>query len=260
MIIDIHTHILDKKIYQDYLFKANNRIKKALVMADNRTDLSDLLKFSQTEKGLYIIGAVNINKNIKNQLVLLKNKNIFGLKLYPGYQHFYPSDKKIYPVAEFCKKYNKPLIFHSGDVWDTKGSAILKYSNSIYIDELAVKFPDCKIVIAHLGFPRLLETANVVSKNKNVYADISGTIDNCESSKERKDILNQYIKDLKRIFSYYPDIKEKLLFGTDYSGESTPLNEIDPYINLVKRVFTKKEQESVFYKLANNMFRLEDKK
>lgn len=259
MIIDIHTHIHNGQIYKDYSAKTKNKIAKILVMAERKTKLEDLLRFADTKNNLFIVGVVNIEKDIRTQLKILEKlfeaKKIFGIKLYPGYQYFYPSDKKIYPIAQLCQKYNKPLIFHSGDVYNPEGGALLKYAQSIYVDELAVKFPKCKIIISHFGFPYFLETATIVSKNENVYTDISGTIDNESfSEKEMRDMLNQYIQDLTRVFSYYPNIKSKVMFGTDYGGEDTPLKEVQPYIILVKRIFSKKEQDNVFYGLAKKLF------
>ncbi|MEE9214298.1 MAG: amidohydrolase family protein [Thermodesulfobacteriota bacterium] len=167
---------------------------------------------------------------------------------------FHPSDDKVYPMAELCQKYNKPLVFHSGDVYDFERKAALKYSHPIHIDDLAVKFPKCKIVIAHFGFPYHIEAANIVSKNENVYTEISGTIDKPDSNKESENLLNQYAKDLQRVFSYFPEVKAKTMFGTDYGGEHTPLNQVEPYIELVERVFLKSEQENVFHKLAEDLF------
>ena len=186
--------------------------------------------------------------------MLFRSNKLFGIKLYPGYQYFYPSDEKVYPIAELCQKYNKPLIFHSGDVWNPEGGAILKYTHPIYIDELAVKFPKCKIIISHFGFPYHLETANIVSKNENVYTEISGTLDECDSDEEVINMSNQYIKDLQRVFAYFPNVKEKTMFGTDYGGENTPLNLIEPYIEVVESVFSKKEQQNVFSGLAEKLF------
>ncbi len=259
MIIDIHTHIYNNKIYQDYLLKSNHKAKKILVMDEPSIAIKDLLNFASKKNNLYIIGTVDVQENIEKQLkdleILFQKKKIFGVKLYPGYYHFYPSDKKIYPIAKLCEKYNKPLIFHSGDVYDIKNKAILKYSHPIHIDDLAIKYPQCKIIIAHFGFPYFIETANIVSKNKNVYTDISGTIDNDSYSLgEKKKLFNQYVKDLLRVFAYFPDVKKKVMFGTDYSGENTPLSEIKPYIKFVEHVFSKKEQNSVFYQLANKLF------
>ncbi len=259
MITDIHTHIYTEKIYKSYLSKATQTINKILVMAQYEDDLKKLLSFTVKKDNLYVVGSVDIEKNIGKQLNLLREffqeKKIYGIKLYPGYQYFYASDKRMDLIARFCQEYNRPLILHSGDVYDIDNRAILKYSHPIYVDELANRNPKCKIVVSHFGFPYFLEAANVVSKNKNVYTDISGVIDDKSFSlSEKKALFTQYIDDLTRVFSYFPDIKKKVMFGTDYSGEKTSLNEIDPYIAIVKHIFSKEEQKNVFYKLADELF------
>ncbi|MCX6760744.1 MAG: amidohydrolase family protein [Candidatus Nealsonbacteria bacterium] len=258
MIIDIHTHIYTEETYQTYLSKTKGRELKVLVMAWHEQNLEDLLSFISTKNNLFLVGTVNIESNINEQLEklekLFREKKIFGIKLYPGYQYFYPSDEKVYPTADLCQKYNKPLIFHSGTTYSVDKKALFKYAHPIYIDELAVKFPKCKIIISHFGFPYQLETATVIYKNENVFTEISGTIERLSSKEDARDILNQYIKDLSRVFSYYPEVKKKVMFGTDYSGEDTSLCEVAPYIKLVERVFRKDEQKNVFYSLAENLF------
>jgi len=258
MIIDVHTHIYNEKTFKDYFTKAKNKVAKVLVMAWFKYKLEDLIKFTDTKDNLYPVGTVDVDGDIEQQLEFSKklfdDKKLFGIKLYPGYQYFYPADDKIHPIAELCQKYNKPLIFHSGDIYDPENSAILKYSHPVHIDELAVKFPKCKIVVSHVGFPYHLETANIVSKNENVFTEISGTLVECDSKKEAKNMLNQYSKDLERVFNYFSDIKSRIMFGTDYGGEDIPLNQIEPYVKLVKKLFNKKEQESVFYRLAEEVY------
>lgn len=267
MIIDTHTHIFDEGTYQTYAKKARGRIGKILsiyfwlrlheVKPSSQT-LENFLAFAAKKKNLFVVGAVDVNRHIGEQLkkleALLQKRKIVGIKLYPGYQRFYVTDRKVFPVIELCQKYHVPLIIHSGDVFDRFGTAELKYSHPIYIDSLAVRFPRCPIVIAHFGFPYHVETAMTVSKNENVFTDISGTIDRPFEHQNGKDLLNQYIRDLNRAFAYFPNIKNKVLFGTDYGGESTPLNQIEPYIKLVHTVFSKKERDFVFFKLAERLF------
>ena len=65
---------------------------------------------------------------------------------------------------------------------------------------------------------------------------------------------NQYLNDLIRVFNYFPDIKQKIMFGTDFGGEQTPLNLVNPYIDLVNKLFAKKERESVFHALAEKIY------
>ncbi|MBD3360159.1 MAG: amidohydrolase family protein [Candidatus Buchananbacteria bacterium] len=260
MIIDIHTHIYSEKDYKDYFKRAKNQVAKAIVLDYKPVSpgLAQLIKLSRQNPNIFIVPTIEMNKNISSQLKILEKyfqqKQIYGIKLYPGYEYFYPSDKKVWPIARLCLKYNKPLIFHSGDVYDPAGGALLKYAQPIHIDELAVKMTQCKIVISHFGFPRFMETANIVSKNDNVYTDISGTIDETSNQKEAVSLLSQYRNDLLRVLNYFPNIKSKIMFGTDYGGEGTPLYQIQPYINLVKQIFTAKEQRTVFYDLAEQIY------
>ena len=67
----------------------------------------------------------------------------------------------------------------------------------IYIDEVAVKRPNLKIIIAHLGNPWIDETMLILNRNKNVYADISGLILNCFDEYWSKYYQEMIIKILK---------------------------------------------------------------
>lgn len=258
MIIDIHSHIYDEKEYKEYLKKIGSEISKIIIMQWFQDDIGKSLEFVEGKNNFFLAGTVNMEKNIPGQLAtlekLLQGKKIVGIKLYPGYQYFYPSDRKVFEIAKLCQKYAKPLIFHSGDVYNPEGDALLKYSHPLYIDELAVKFQGCKIIISHFGFPYLLEAANVASKNKNVYTDISGTIDATVTRQDGKNRIEQYAEDLTRVFNYFPNLKNKVMFGTDFSGNDTPLNLVRPYIEVAKKVFSKKQQEDVFHKLAEKIF------
>jgi len=258
MAIDNHTHIYNEQIYKDYFKKAKGRVSKAFVMADWKEDWKGLIDFCSGKEDLFLLGTIRIGDSMESQLdnleKLLEEKKIIGIKLYPGYFHFYPSDQRVFPVAELCQKYGKPLVFHSGDVFDPENKAVLKYSHPLYVGELAVRYPGCKMVISHFGFPYFLAAANVVDKNSNVFTDISGTIDELGSKKANKEIIKQYAADLKRAFAYFPDVKEKTMFGTDYCGEHTPLNKVNEYFEVAKKVFSKKERESVFHELAEKIY------
>lgn len=258
MIVDTHTHIYLEKDYQDYIGKAKERVSIMISLHSSSFDLEHIMSFAETKNNLYVVAGFDANDNIKSQLkkfdTYFREGKIVGLKLYPGYQKFYPSDKVVFGAVELCQKYGQPIILHSGDFYGAKDWAYLKYSQPIYIDDLAVKFPGCKIIISHFGFPNFLDTACVVSKNPNVYVDISGTIDNHGSDKEVENLTKQYAGDLQRVYTYFPNIKNKTLFGTDYSGESTPLNQVEPYIKVVEKIFSKTEQEEVFSSLAKKLF------
>jgi len=260
MMIDNHTHIVNEKIYQEYQAKAKNKAERILAMPlpFQEEEMPSLLALAQTHKDLAPIFITNFEKPLEPQLArceeLFAAGKIFAVKIYPGYQHIYPSDSPVGQFATLCEKFNRPLVFHSGDFYDLRGDAILEYSQSIFVDKLAVEHRRCKIVISHFGFPDFLKTAAIVGKNENVYTDISGTIANLGSRKEMELLTKQYIEDLRRTFAYYPNVCRKTMFGTDYCGEGTLLSQYDLYIKTAQEVFPREVSDSVMGGLAKKLY------
>lgn len=94
------------------------------------------------------------------------------IKLYPGYQRFYPHDPRLDPVYEFCERRGLILFLHQGDTLDPNG--LVKYARPIEVDEVATAHRGLSFVLCHFGNPWIDEAAEVVYKNPNVYADTSG--------------------------------------------------------------------------------------
>src|SRR5262249_6424634 len=155
---------------------------------------------------------------------LFADKKIVGVKMFPGYQYFYPYDHVVHPVAELCMEYRKPLMFHTGDC-SARGKPLLRYAHPIHVDDLAARYPELKIVVAHFGFPYILEAANVANKSRNVFIDISGTIDCQQSAHRLSKLQDAYTRDIARALAYFPNIEQKIMFGTDFGGEQTQLNQ-----------------------------------
>lgn len=264
MIIDVHTHIYNAESRDSYLKKLERKDCKVIVLPwfnknlEGWLDLNQLLDFVEGEKDMVAAGAIDMDGDVPTQLhiheELLKEKKIVGIKLYTGYQHFEPNDPRVISVADLCGKYNKPLIFHSGDFYDPGNIALLKYSHPIHIDELAKRCPKTNIVISHFGFPYILETTNVIAKNANVYTDISGTIDDCGTDEDCEKITDQYIKDLERALCYFPSVKMKILFGTDFVADHLSLNKVEPYLRVLSTLLNEKEQENAFHELAEELY------
>jgi predicted TIM-barrel fold metal-dependent hydrolase len=266
-IIDAHTHVFTDEALKTYKKKAQGRVEKIVVLHDivpGDPSLLELLDFAAKHEEIAVVGSARMNNAgpIDKQVAvldsLLQKRKIVGVKMYPGYEHFHADNEFIvYPIADLCQEHNVPLMFHAGDVWDPEGTALLEYSYdvSLCVDRLAMEFPELKIVIAHFNFPKFMECANVMSKRDNVYADISGTIDE-HNEVEMVRLIDQYTEDLKKAFAYFPDIKTKVMFGTDYCEEGISLNQFQPYVELVENVFTKEEQELVFRETARKVFQL----
>jgi len=103
-----------------------------------------------------------------------REEEIAGIKLFPGYLPFYPHDARLAPLYEFAHRRDLPVLVHQGDTLDRRG--LVKFARPIELDEVAVRYPDVRFVICHLGNPWIDEAAELVYKNENVYADTSGLL------------------------------------------------------------------------------------
>jgi predicted TIM-barrel fold metal-dependent hydrolase len=52
--------------------------------------------------------------------------------------------------------------------------ATIRLAHPLLMDEIAIRYPDLKIIMAHMGHPWQVETCVVIRKHPNLYADLSG--------------------------------------------------------------------------------------
>lgn len=94
-----------------------------------------------------------------------------GLKLAPIYQNIHPMDERVQPLYDYCQRNRLPIMFHQGTTFPRR--APLKYASPIQLEDVALKYPDLRMVIAHMGHPWLAETVALIRKQPHIYADIS---------------------------------------------------------------------------------------
>jgi uncharacterized protein len=138
---------------------------------------------------------------------LVDDFGVRGFKFHPSLQGFYPNDRLAYPLYQAIEALGVPALFHTGQTGigarvHGGGGVRLKYSNPLHIDDLAVDFPDLRIVMAHPSFPWQDEALAVAAHKPNVYIDLSGW-----SPKYFPPQLIQYANTL---------LKDKVLFGSDF--------------------------------------------
>ncbi len=125
-----------------------------------------------------------------------------GIKLLPMYAGFYPQDPELDDLWRYAAENELPVLPHTGTTFVDQ--APLDCTLPRHLDAVAIKFPDCRIIMAHLGHPYEGETVAVIRKHPNVYSDISG--------------LHyrpfQFYHSLMLVQEY--GVWNKLLFGTDY--------------------------------------------
>ncbi|MCR8842141.1 amidohydrolase [Paenibacillus sp. SC116] len=176
----------------------------------------------------------------------LQRPEAVGIKIYLGYYPFFAYDDVYQPIYELAKQYKVPVVYHTGDTYSERG--LLKYSHPLTIDEVAVQHREVNFMMAHFGDPWVLDGAEVVYKNRNVFADLSGLMvgDAAECAR---------LKDSPLFFSHlrhavtYCDHYEKMLFGTDW-----PLAPIQPYLQFVQELIPAAYHKAVFYETALQVF------
>jgi len=113
---------------------------------------------------------------------------------------------------------------------------------------VAVDHPNVRFVICHLGNPWLNDAMEVVYKNANVYADISGLMLG-EFSKAFEDYMSDEIEDVIT----YAGEPEKFLFGTDW-----PICSMKSYLEFVSRLeISAKDKQMLLYENTRRLFRLD---
>lgn len=94
-----------------------------------------------------------------------------GVKLLPMYANFSPCDPRLDEIYSRAERDGLPVLLHMGTTFIQK--APLKYARPAMLEEVALKYPDLKIIVAHMGHPWMEEAIVLVRKQANVYTDIS---------------------------------------------------------------------------------------
>lgn len=268
MIIDVHTHI--NNYHEDRVISledslnllsdtmTENKVNYSLVLSsykvnENRPSTRQVVEAIKGRDNLGVISGISFlhydHRDIREVGEYLENSLIKGLKFYPGYEPFYPGDSRLKVWYEMAIEYDIPVMFHSGDTYAPSGK--VKYSHPLRIDDLAVDYPDLKIVICHVGNPWIKDCMEVVYKNKNVYADISGLVLGNFSEK-----FERYIKkEIEEMITYAGD-PNYLLYGTDW-----PISNMKSYLKFMDQLeLPDDKKELILWKNAANLFKIDVKK
>ncbi|MFN3557413.1 MAG: amidohydrolase family protein [Bacteroidales bacterium] len=235
------------KVPRNYLAQLQELSALALKYPDNiipfihidprRLDYMGLLKHATTDTGNTLFQGH-------------KCTGFKGVKLYPPLGHF-ADDPRLTPVYEFCNTHKLPIIAHGGPESPTyfrgSRSEIRKmmgdrYDGSIkkriqlcgqfahpkYYREILTQYPDVKICLAHWGSENSwknylnnpLDKENwfywirdMIQEFPNLYTDISFTLNNPAFFAPLKLLLGN------------PNIRQKVLFGSDYYMVKTKRSE-----------------------------------
>jgi len=238
LIIDFHLHVTRVEEYNEWFLEWMSRLHGERGLGQLRTVLASpegLIQYMDDQGVDYVVALAETNTMVtgvstndrvaefcrgNDRLIPFGNINpyvtfnqvgelercvselgIKGFKLYPTYQHFYPNDNRLFSLYERAQELNIPVMVHTGS--SVFPGSLMKYGDPLFLDEIAVFFPELKIIQSHAGrgfwYDRAFFMAGL---HENVYMDITGLPP-------------------KNLLKYFPDLErnaDKIIFGSDWPG------------------------------------------
>lgn len=164
-----------------------------------------------------------------SELERLKNAGIRGIKFHNEYQNFFVDDESAFPVYERCAELGFIMLFHGGA--DRGFSPPVKTAPR-RMRRVALRFPQAKIIVAHLGGQDMQQEAIDELADTNVYIDTSFVSRSVEPSVAERSI---------RAFGF-----DRVIFGSDCPWD-TPANTV---AFLQAMDFSQEEYEKIYSKNA----------
>jgi hypothetical protein len=130
-----------------------------------------------------------------------------GVKLAPIYQGVHPLDPRYRHIYAYCQKHGLPILIHMATTFSS--GTPLEYARPAHMDQVAIDFPDLKLVLAHLGHPWEGETIAVIRRNANMFADLSALYYRPW----------QFYNSMRLLVEYHAE--HKVLFGSDFPFTTT---------------------------------------
>jgi len=217
----------------------------------DRPSVEELLTVIANETRLTFVEGLRWRGDARTDLFTMEQRIrdglVKGIKLYPGYDRYAINDPSLESVFRIAAKYDVPVMIHAGDTYSK--DAKVRQAHPLLVDDVAVDFPDVKFVICHLGNPWFQDTAEVLYKNPNVYADISGlTLGQFKYEFER--YMIQRVKDM---IMFMGDPGKQILYGSDW-----PLVEMGPYIRFFDNLDMPEDaKDNIRWRTAARLFKIE---
>ena len=150
--------------------------------------------------------------------VAVKEYGFVGAHLYPHWCELPPNHRKYYPYYAKCCELEIPIMMQVGhNLIYSKNRRLPSVGKPIYLDQVAIDFPELKLIGIHIGIPWTEEMISMCWKHENVY-----TAGDAYAPKYWPEAFIHYAN------SYG---KHKVMFGTDWPVID-PIRAVDEFNNL----------------------------
>lgn len=265
MIIDVHTHLNNYheervRSITDCLDELQKNmtthgvdislVLTSYMITEHRPSTRSVVEATMDYDNIHVVAGVSYlhykEKDLRELADFLQDGLVKGLKLYPGYEPFYPYDKRCQVLYDLAMEFDVPVMIHCGDTYSPKGK--VRYSHPLNIDDVAVDNPKLKLVICHLGNPWIRDCMEVVYKNANVWTDVSGLV-----LGDFEDRFEKYMLQQVREMIMYAGEPKYMLYGTDW-----PISAMGGYLKFLRSLdIPEKSRELIMWKNAAELFKLD---
>ena len=222
---------------------------------DDPLGINATLTLADLVPGLHPVGAMDPTQahpdHLRRVEKVLATGRVKALKGYLGYLHFPPDYAGYRPYYELAERYKIPVVFHTGDTHTAY--AKLRFAHPLLVDDVAVDHPNVNFVLAHFGNPWMLDAAEVVSKNLNVWTDLSGLVIGDASifgDPAKREVIDEVKANLGKAFRY-AERPNRFLFGSNW-----PLIPIAPYRAFIADAIPQVYHAQVFEENAQRLFKI----
>jgi predicted TIM-barrel fold metal-dependent hydrolase len=157
---------------------------------------------AQEPERLIGVGSVDISKPmqaVREVRRCIKELGFKAIRVLPWLWEVPPTDRRFYPVYVACAELGVPFCTQIGHTGPLMPSEV---GRPIYLDRVALDFPELKIVGGHIGYPWTDEAIALATKHENVFIDTSAY-----TARRYPRELLEYMRGSGR---------SKVLFGTNY--------------------------------------------
>src|SRR5262245_34618201 len=217
---------------------------------DDPLGVNETLRLARSIPGLHAAGVADPLRidpdHLRRVEAVLVSGQVKALKAYLGYLHYPPDHTGYVPYYELAARFKLPFVFHTGDTYSP--SAKVRLAHPLLVDDVAVDHPDVRFVLAHLGNPWLTDAAEVVYKNVNVWADLSGLVVGGVETFQAD--LSEVTAGLGKAFRY-AERPNRFLYGSDW-----PLAPMAAYRAFITTAIPEVYHKMIFEENARALFRL----
>ncbi len=248
MILDGHIHMnSDEKIYKNLKSKFNEAgIDGGVILSRNPSSFSEtpdnsvsrissVINLCKQDKNMFPFYWIDpMEKDAFKQIDIAVDMGISGFKVICN--SFYPGDSKAMEIFTAIAEKNKPIIFHSGILWDGKVSS--RYNKPSEF-EVLLTIQNLKFTLAHVSWPWYDECIAVYGKFLNAYSEredlsVEMFIDLTPGTPEiyREEVLT-------KLFKIGYDIENNIIFGTDCHTDTYNIKWTKEWIERDNRIYSK---------------------